>query len=76
MFQWLNSYGANNVVEFSCKVKLKCLLKKPTHDDIIDAKEFYIQLPFERYKGKLVLRFLSPSVYKYINNESAPLDGL
>ena len=39
------------------QLKLKCLLKKPTHDDI-KAKEFYmIQLSFERYKGKLVLRF-------------------
>ena len=32
--------------------KLKCLLKKPTKDDIMDSKEFYIQLYFERYKGK------------------------
>ena len=39
------------------QLKLKCLLKKPTHDDIIEAKEFYIQLSFERYKGKLVLHF-------------------
>ena len=29
---------------------------KPTHDDIIEAKEVYIQLSFERYKGKSVLR--------------------
>ena len=28
----------------------------PTQDDIIEAKEFNIQLFFERYKGKLVLR--------------------
>ena len=41
------------VVQF----KLKCLLKKPTYDDIIEAKEFYIQLSFERYEGKLVLLF-------------------
>ena len=34
---------------------LKCLLKEPTHDDIIE--EFYIQLSFVRYKVKLVLRF-------------------
>ena len=26
---------------------------KPTHDDIIDAKEVYIQMSFRRYKGKL-----------------------
>ena len=24
------------------QLKLKCLLKKPTHDDIIEAKEVYI----------------------------------
>ena len=30
------------------QLKLKCLLKKPTHDDIIEAKEFYKQLSFER----------------------------
>ena len=28
---------------------------KPTRDNIIEAKEVYIQLSFERYKGKLVL---------------------
>ena len=39
------------------QLKVKCLLKKPTKVDIIEAKEFYIQLYFERYKGKLVLRF-------------------
>ena len=37
-------------------LKLKCLLKKPTHDNIIDAKEVYIQKSFERYIRKLVLR--------------------
>ena len=37
-------------------LKLKCLLKEPTHDDIIDAKEINIQQSFGRYKGKLVLR--------------------
>ena len=26
---------------------------KPTHDDIIDAKEVYIQMSFRRYKVKL-----------------------
>ena len=44
-------------------LKLKCFLKKPTQDKIIEAKKFYIQLFFERYKGKIVLRFKSPSVY-------------
>ena len=43
--------------------KLKFLLKKPTPDDIIEAKEVYIQQSFGSYKGKLVLRNLSPSVY-------------
>ena len=38
------------------QLKLKCLLKKPTHDDIFEAKEVYIQQSFKRYKGKLVLR--------------------
>ena len=45
-------------------LKLKCLLKKQTHDDIIEAKEVYIQQAFGRYKGKLVLPNYSPSVYK------------
>ena len=57
MFKWLNSYEANNIVKFSLTIKLKCWLQKPTHDDIIEAKGFYKQLSFERYKGKLVLRF-------------------
>ena len=39
------------------QLKLKCLLKKPAHYDIIEAKDFYIQLAFESYKGKLVLHF-------------------
>ena len=56
MFKWLNSYGANNIVQFSCTFKTKVLPKKPTHDDIIEAKEVYIQQSFGRYKGKLVLR--------------------
>ena len=30
---------------------------EPTHDDIIEVKEVFIQLSFEIYKGKLVLRF-------------------
>ena len=32
-------------------LKLKRLLKKPTHDDIIGAKKDCIQPSFERYKG-------------------------
>ena len=38
-------------------------VKKHTHDDIIEAKEVYFQLYFERYKGKLVLHFISLSVH-------------
>ena len=38
------------------QLKLKFLLMKPTHDDIIEAKEVYIQLSFVRYKLKLMLR--------------------
>ena len=38
------------------QLKLKCFLVKLTHDDIIEAKEGYIQQDFGRYKGKLVLR--------------------
>ena len=44
------------------QLKLKCLLKKAFHDDIIEAKEVYIQQSFGRNKRKLVLRNLSPSV--------------
>ena len=29
---------------------------EPPHDNIIEAKEVYIQLSFERYKVKLMLR--------------------
>ena len=56
MFKWLNSYEANSVVQFSCTFKTKVLLKKPTHDYIIEAKEVYIHESFGRYQGKLVLR--------------------
>ena len=44
------------------------MLKKPPHDDVIEAKEVYSQQSFGRYKGKLVLRNLSPSVYLDVNN--------
>ena len=46
----------NEIFPTSLNLKLKCLLKKPTHDDIIEAKEVYIQQSFGGYKGKLVLR--------------------
>ena len=55
MLKGLNSYEANNVVQFSCTFKTKVLLKKPTHDYIIEAKEVYVQQSFGRYEGKLVL---------------------
>ena len=35
----------------------------PTHNDMIEAKEVYSQLSFERYKEKLMLCNLSSSVY-------------
>ena len=38
----------------------------PYYVDIIEAKKVYIQLSFEIYKGKLVLRFKSLSVYVYV----------
>ena len=31
------------------------MLKKPAHDDIIEAKKVFIQQSFGGYKGKLVL---------------------
>ena len=34
------------------QLKLRCLLKKPTHDGIIEAKEVYIQQSFGRHKEK------------------------
>ena len=37
--------------------------EEATHDEITEAKEIYIQLLFGRFRGKLVLRFKSPSVY-------------
>ena len=44
------------------QLKLKCWLKKSIYGDIIEAKEVYIQLSFEGYKRKLVLRVLVKSV--------------
>ena len=52
MFQW-HFIRSSRIIRFGCTVKLKCLLMKPTHDDIIDAKEVYIQKSFRRYKVKL-----------------------
>ena len=55
-FSDLNLYEAVKSPGLVVQLKLKCLLMKPTHDDIIEAKEIYIQLSFGSYKGKLVLR--------------------
>ena len=55
-FSDLNLYKAVMSCELGEQLKLKFLLMKPTHNDIIKAKEVYIQLSFERYKAKLMLR--------------------
>ena len=42
----------------------------PTHDDVIETKEVYMEIFFERYKGKLVLAFLkSVSIYSSLNGK-------
>ena len=46
----LNLYEAVKSSALVVQLKLKCVLMKPNHDDIIEAKEVYIQLSFERYK--------------------------
>ena len=56
MFKLLNPCGANNVVQFSCTIKTKVFAEEGNSDDIIEAKEVYIQQSFGRYNGKLVLR--------------------
>ena len=55
-FSDLNLYEAVTSSGLVVQLKLKCLLMKPTYDDIIEAKEVYSQLSFERYKGRLILR--------------------
>ena len=57
-FRDLNFYEAVKPPGLVVQLKLKCLLTKPAHDDIKEAKEVYMytQLSFGRYKGKLVLR--------------------
>ena len=59
----LNSYEAVTSPSYFVQLKLKCWLKKSTHVDRIKAKIVRIKLYFERYKGKLVLRIYSMSVY-------------
>ena len=62
MFIDLNLYQAVKSSGLVVQFKLKCLLMKPTHDNII----VYFQMSFGRYKGKLVFRIESPSVYMYM----------
>ena len=38
------------------QLKLKCLMKKPAHGDIIEAKDFTFNSFLKIYRGKLVLR--------------------
>ena len=47
-FSDLNLYKAVRSSALVVHLKLKSLLMKPTHDDIIKAKEVYSQLSFER----------------------------
>ena len=54
-FSDLNLYEAVKSSGLAVKLKHKCLLMKPTHGDIIEAKGVYSQLSFGRYKEKLVL---------------------
>ena len=49
-------YEAVKSSDLFVQLKLKWLLMKPAHGDIIEEKEVYSQLSFERYKGKLILR--------------------
>ena len=49
MFKWLNSYGANNVVKFSCTIKTKVFAV--IVDDIVEEKEVYIQQSLEDIRG-------------------------
>ena len=50
-FSDLNLYEAVKSPGLVVQLKLKCLLMKPTHGDIIEVKEVYIQLSFEDIKG-------------------------
>ena len=74
-FSDLNLYEAVTSSDLVVQLKLMILLMKPTHDDIIEAKEVYIHLSFERYKVKLMLRNLSPSVYLHgLSNDHIQLN--
>ena len=51
-FRYLNLYEeAVNSSGLVVQLKLKCLLMKLAHGDIIEAKGVYSQLSFERLKG-------------------------
>ena len=77
-FSDLNLYEEVKSSGLVVQLKLKCWLMKRTHDGIVEAKEVYTRLSFERYKGKLVLRNLSPSVYNelYIRYHQHPFSSI
>ena len=54
-FSDLNLYEAVKPSGLVVQIKLKCLLMKPSHDDILEAKEVHSQLSFEKYKVKIKL---------------------
>ena len=60
MFQWPKFVQSSIVVRLSCTFKTKVFADK---SNIIEAKEVYSQLSFERYKEKLMLCNFSLSVY-------------
>ena len=54
-----SNLNANEAVKSSglvVQLKLKCLLMETTHDDLVEAKEVYIQLSLKIYECMLVLR--------------------
>ena len=53
-FSDINLYEAVTSSDLVVQLKQVFLPIKLTHDDIIVAKEVYIQLSFERYKAKLM----------------------
>ena len=55
-FSDLNLYKTLTSSDLVVQLKLKLLLMKSTHDNIIEAKGSLHQVSFERYKVKLMLR--------------------
>ena len=53
-FSDLNLYDAVMSSGLVVHLKLKYFLMKPTHDDIIEAKEVYNKLSFEKYRYREV----------------------